>query len=791
MKLTQGKSRSAPKPFTTSHLDKLLWCGHHEYAKRELHTLIAQAKTSESRKPLWKLARWNAATGNFAAALNYAELAQADCSRSSWTTKQWIFQAAILAEMGCLDKAKEVIDQGIVHGAVGSDFCLIAANSVEADAQRLDYINKIFIQNEFATLAVADPKLPLNLNNLSAASVPTHPHCRAAKVSVIVPAFNAAETLPAAIRSILAQSWANLELLLVDDGSADGTWALMESFAASDARIRLLRHHKNEGAYHARNTGLAHATGDLVTVHDSDDWSHPQKIAVQADHILNTRSPCNTTNWVRTNCDLRVRVRFRSLTCIHRNIGSLMANRAELATLGGWDEPRFAADDELCDRLRKLHKADFTTLGTGVPLTFALVRDNSLTARGPTGLNTLQYGARKQYQEAYQYWHDIEGSAAQPNLSISQVKRPFPLPNICAVRPPELPHYDVVHIADFAEAGTASGLQASSVNGVYKLRLKQALIHWPSVENADLPINKEMRSYLHRGMADLVVPGEHAKCDLVLFTNPQLLLNLPNPLPRIDASSVLILLDQLQWDRDWLGKDVFQWPYSIDEIKDRARAKFGVDPILAPFSQIIRSKLSETGSSLSEYNWMPFVEAAFRNRRIKRPRPCIGVSAGRDWKSFPRSVRNALKKCGDMDIFVLGGAPASRRRGLEQASLLELNIQPAGIADCGFTAPVFSDLDFFAFYPPRNALGRFELLPIEAMAAGVPVILPPALREVYGDAAVYSKPGIIEPTVHELWNNKSAYEEQVTRGELYLNEHCSLQSFARRLKPYLSTTCSG
>lgn len=88
-------------------------------------------------------------------------------------------------------------------------------------------------------------------------------------VSVVMPVFNAAETLGRAAASVLTQSFADLELILVDDGSSDGSLAAAE--ALEDPRVKILRHAANRGAAAARNTGVAAARADLIAFHDADD----------------------------------------------------------------------------------------------------------------------------------------------------------------------------------------------------------------------------------------------------------------------------------------------------------------------------------------------------------------------------------------------------------------------------------------------------------------------------------------------------------------------------------------
>lgn len=89
-------------------------------------------------------------------------------------------------------------------------------------------------------------------------------------VSVIMPAFNAEHYLHVAVDSVLRQSFADLELLIVDDGSVDGTLAIAQDYAARDPRVRVLRQ-RNAGPGPARNTGFGAARGRFFAFLDSDD----------------------------------------------------------------------------------------------------------------------------------------------------------------------------------------------------------------------------------------------------------------------------------------------------------------------------------------------------------------------------------------------------------------------------------------------------------------------------------------------------------------------------------------
>ena len=86
-----------------------------------------------------------------------------------------------------------------------------------------------------------------------------------------MPAFNGEPYIGAAIRSVLAQSYARWELLILDDGSADRTAEIAEAFEKSDPRIRLFRNPKNLGAAQTRNRGFALAQGEWIALLDCDD----------------------------------------------------------------------------------------------------------------------------------------------------------------------------------------------------------------------------------------------------------------------------------------------------------------------------------------------------------------------------------------------------------------------------------------------------------------------------------------------------------------------------------------
>ena len=96
-------------------------------------------------------------------------------------------------------------------------------------------------------------------------------------ISVIIPAYNVKGYLGRCLDSVLGQSYENLEVIVVDDGSTDGTADLCDEYAKKDDRVKII-HKKNEGVAAARNTALDHLSGDLTAFADADDYMEPDML---------------------------------------------------------------------------------------------------------------------------------------------------------------------------------------------------------------------------------------------------------------------------------------------------------------------------------------------------------------------------------------------------------------------------------------------------------------------------------------------------------------------------------
>ena len=109
------------------------------------------------------------------------------------------------------------------------------------------------------------------------------------KISIIVPIYKAEPYLRQCLDSITAQTYQNLEIILVDDGSPDGCGGICDAYGAKDSRIRVI-HQPNRGVAAARNAGLVTATGEWIGWVDADDWIDADLFSYLLSNALNEQA---------------------------------------------------------------------------------------------------------------------------------------------------------------------------------------------------------------------------------------------------------------------------------------------------------------------------------------------------------------------------------------------------------------------------------------------------------------------------------------------------------------------
>ncbi|MBN1446537.1 MAG: glycosyltransferase family 2 protein [Bacteroidetes bacterium] len=188
-------------------------------------------------------------------------------------------------------------------------------------------------------------------------------------VSVILTTYNRADLLSRAVESVLMQSWQNWELIVIDDGSTDGTPKLLAEFVRLDARVRTLRQ-ENQGPGRSRNRALHESYGDMISVLDSDDAYAVDHLYLRVRYMIDHPEVdfiyggyraigSDTQMLVPDMDDPSIQVPLDE--CVIG--GTFFARRGVIEEAGGWDHG-YGEDARLFARIRSsfmVKKVDFPT----------------------------------------------------------------------------------------------------------------------------------------------------------------------------------------------------------------------------------------------------------------------------------------------------------------------------------------------------------------------------------------------------------------------------------------------
>lgn len=171
-------------------------------------------------------------------------------------------------------------------------------------------------------------------------------------LSIVMPTYNASEFLDRALSSILDQSFEKYELIIVDDGSSDGTVEQIQ--ATNDERIRLIQR-ESTGITSALNRGIEESRGEYIARHDADDWSHPDRLETQIEYLESHPNVAMVGTGAYLVDENGRRISRRRVLedptlddlASHNEFihGSVMMHRDPVERLGGYDEWYETAED--------------------------------------------------------------------------------------------------------------------------------------------------------------------------------------------------------------------------------------------------------------------------------------------------------------------------------------------------------------------------------------------------------------------------------------------------------------
>ena len=392
-------------------------------------------------------------------------------------------------------------------------------------------------------------------------------------------------------------------------------------------------------------------------------------------------------------------------------------------------------------------------------------------------MGSLKYGARAEYRECRTYWHQLELAKATPDLKLPRKGRPFPAPRICLQgRSDEPQRFDVVFVSDFTLPETEPLSDLAARLAGHELGVSQACLFWPRLENIGKDHNALGRGQIHEGIVATVVAEEAVECDLVV-TDPLILQNLPDKPPAVRAKSCVIICAEAPQ----AGAD-------LKRAVDNARAVFGAEPKIAPMFATVRHAIEEAGERerLTATDWMPLVDLSAEMRQ-KPANPERAPVAGRegsidlkDWPSGTEAIQAAYCMHARIRLRVLGETADTVRGALLRARAEWL---PSVAGDL---TRFLEGLDFYIYHPREDQREPLSRAPFEAMAVGVPVILPSRFAGIFGEAAVYAEPANVAETILALWRDPARYAAQAKSGRDWVTRSASPAVFGERIGPFVS-----
>ncbi|MFD1064447.1 glycosyltransferase family 2 protein [Oceanobacillus locisalsi] len=517
--------------------------GFIEKGLEDLEAYIDEANDpSLKRTAAWEKVLWHANQyheKDAAIALEYMPLAETGELQPDQQRRIAIIKAELLDAIGKREDAWHVLTEALNTGE-HADIYLGLANLEAAITDRFVYMNKAFSLYNLDNIATDETGQYDGLHTLKTQD-DTHD---GPLISVIIPAYDAGDGIRVAIESMLHQTWQNIELLIVDDHSPDHTLEIVQEYAEKDSRVKVLQTPQNSGPYIARNIALEAASGEFVTVNDSDDWSHASKLEIQAKHLAaNTDVIANTSEHARMTEDMKLYRRGTPGKYIFPNMSSIMFRRKQvIEKLGFWDSVRFAADGEFKRRLLKsFGTRAYVDVASG-PLSLPRQAVTSLTGSSAFGYNGFFMGVRKEYVESLEYHHQ---QAEHLRYPYPMTVRPFPVPE--PMWPVKEEKTDGVREFDLVIAGDFRALNEGDWNVFnYCIDSQAHRIGLILINAYDFTLPKKIADTVREQMdgdrLQMLVYGEKIAAKKVVCINPVMYQYQQKYLPNLTAEALDVVL---------------------------------------------------------------------------------------------------------------------------------------------------------------------------------------------------------------------------------------------------------
>jgi len=645
----------------------------------------------------------------------------------------------------------------------------------------LDAINKIYRKADLAQIQLLDDAaLPL-MDRLSGEG--SNQTAKGPKVSVILPTYSPKTSLKTAIRSLIEQTWQNLEIIIVDDGSPENFRDIFHELATLDPRIRVLHLETNSGPYVARNAGLKIATGEYITTHDDDDWSHPDKIKSQMDVMLKRQPVVATTSaHIRATHDMFLRRVNTRATFLQINYSSLLFRKSLVDEIGPWDTVNRGGDSEFLTRLIEYVGEDKVINLIDKPLSFSRVWDGSLTS-GEMSRGYFAY-SRLLYRWSFRQWHWNLRNEGRKAILPEKAPRPYAVPTTFEAgrRNEHLGHFDVIFVSDFSRQAKFADSVLDDILALPGLRVGYMHLQSPQTERPSGFVPRLFEAQ-RLGYITQVSHDDFAVTDLLVVYDASIGMFLD----RMKTSVVCHQGIVVEHEPPSLSTREERTPTSILQAVQSLDAAFGtafkaVGATFRDHRKLLRI-LPNSRVLEDKFVWTQHVQGSFTEIEPPDIRPIVGFHCYGNHYRWPTTEKQFE------DVFVntaystrLYGNLKPVRDKFEEDVLdnIELVDQQAE-SESEFLA----SLDFWLYFPNAKLEDQIWKHVLMAMLAGKVVILSEQLRPLYGSAALYGQPKDVAQIVSEYSQDSEKYLRQAQLGQEFVSSSYTDDRFYQRIATLL------
>jgi hypothetical protein len=352
---------------------------------------------------------------------------------------------------------------------------------------------------------------------------------------------------------------------------------------------------------------------------------------------------------------------------------------------------------------------------------------------------------------------------------------------------PRRSRLDVVLVSHFGLPGGNTSAIEADIQAFLELGLSVGLVHHPVFDwRIDAPVSERVRRLVDGERVRLLGPHDEVECDLAVVRLPTVLAKPLESRPTVRARRTAVIANQTPYR--------FYGPEGPrEQAWDIAAVEAGLTAWLGPHrwyaggpavQRVLERHHADAfaGLDLAAEPWNECIDAA-RWRREGRRAGDGRVRIGRHsrdhkvkWPEHAAVLRQAYPEADGFEIHVLGGADTPRRLLGRLPSNWTVH-QFGAVSSSEFLAGI----DVFSYYIASDGAEAFGRAPLEAMAAGVPVIMDEVFEPTFGDAALYRAPEDVESTARKLMDDPDWYAERQRAAWAFVEEHCSPRSLAERL----------